>query len=184
MRPCTQRSLSCLSEPPLTARITSSHWQAHLAAQQGADGICRLFGTCELEHRLCLVMRRYASNLSTRIAEGLEPPAVQTLAHALFRTLGQLHAAGIVVQDIKPPNILLDEFDRPVLADFGISVLVSRTTRVVPTSVKGTFNYMAPEAFNPAGFAVEVDLWSMGCVVVEMVTGKMPWDGLQMQQIM
>eukprot|EP00035_Acanthoeca_spectabilis_P027276 m.465989 g.465989 ORF g.465989 m.465989 type:complete len:582 (+) comp24785_c0_seq1:29-1774(+) len=158
--------------------------KAHLAAQQGADGICRLFGTCELEHRLCLVMRRYASNLSTRIEEGLEPPAVQTLAHALFRTLGQLHAAGIVVQDIKPPNILLDEYDRPVLADFGISVLVSRTTRVVPTSVKGTFNYMAPEAFNPAGFGVEVDLWSMGCVVVEMVTGKMPWDGLQMQQIM
>ncbi len=49
--------------------------------------------------------------------------------------------------------------------------------------MKGTSNYMAPEAFVPP-FGVEVDIWSMGCVVVEMSTGKPPWAELNMQQIM
>lgn len=42
--------------------------RAHITAQQGADGVCRLIGTCEKLHRLCLVMRRYECNLATVIA--------------------------------------------------------------------------------------------------------------------
>jgi serine/threonine protein kinase len=53
----------------------------------------------------------------------------------------------------------------------------------VPTSIKGTFNYMAPEAFEPP-LGVEADVWSMACMVLEMSTGQPPWAGLQMQQIM
>ena len=61
----------------------------------------------------------------------------------------QLHRAGVVVQDIKPQNVLLDAYGSPVLADFGIADVIGRTTKVMPTSVKGTFNYMSPEAFEP-----------------------------------
>ena len=53
----------------------------------------------------------------------------------------------------------------------------------MPSSVKGTFNYMAPEAFEPP-FGIEVDIWSLGCVLVEMATGTPPWADLQMQAIM
>jgi serine/threonine protein kinase len=100
----------------------------------------------------------------------------------LCRTLEQLHRAGVVVQDIKAHNVLLDGFGSPVLADFGTADVVGRTTQIMPTSLKGTSNYMAPEAFEPP-FGIEVDVWSMGCLIVEMCTGKPPWAELNMQQI-
>ena len=53
----------------------------------------------------------------------------------------------------------------------------------MPTSIKGTVNYMAPEAFNPP-LGVEADVWSMACLVLEMSTGQRPWGDMPMQQIM
>jgi hypothetical protein len=69
------------------------------------------------------------------------------------------------------------------LADFGIAGVVGRTAQIMPTSLKGTSNYMAPEAFEPP-FGVEVDIWAMGCLIVEMGPGQPPWAELNMQQIM
>eukprot|EP01051_Picozoa_sp_SAG22_P011009 SAG22_NODE_1026_length_5964_cov_7.098039_3_plen_291_part_00 len=149
--------------------------RAHLVAQQGADRVCRVLGTCEKGGRCCLVMKRYTRSLRDVLDEcaaaattaaaadgdragggcgggcggGLPPKVVRHYGRSICRTVAQLHAAGVVVQDIKPENILLDEWGVPVLADFGISAVVQRTTRVTPSTVKGTFNYMAPEAFEP-----------------------------------
>ena len=161
--------------------------KAHMVAQQGADGVCRLFGTCVKDGRLCLVMKRYDTSLAKRLQDcsggGLDVLYVRNIAHHLFQTLDQLHRAGVVVKDIKPDNVLLDTAGRPHIADFGISVVLTKTTRVAQTSVAGTFNYLAPEAYDDAGFGVEVDIWAMGCLLLEMLTGQVPWDGLQMQQI-
>ena len=108
---------------------------------------------------------------------------IQRISHSLCRTLEQLHQAGVVVQDIKPQNVLLDSYGAPVFADFGISRVIGRTTKIMPTSIVGTFNYMAPEAFVPP-LGIEADIWSMGCLIVEMCTGAAPWADMQMQQIM
>ena len=117
---------------------------------QGAEGVCRLLGTCEKNHNLCLVMKRYESSLADVISRGPLPGAeIRRISHSLFRTLEQLHRAGVIVQDIKPQNILLDQYGSPVFADFGIAVVVGRTTKFMPSSMKGTFNYMPPEAFEP-----------------------------------
>ena len=89
-------------------------------------------------------------------------------------------------QDIKPQNILIDSHDEVVLSDFGISEVVRTQTRIMPSRVKGTFNYMAPEAFDPesaGGIGPPADVWSMGCVMVEMLTGAAPWRAMPMQQI-
>lgn len=160
---------------------------AHVVAQNGADGVCRLLGTCEQQGKIYLVMRRYECSLADRLAglsglSGLTDKELRRIGHSLCLTLEQLHAAGVIVSDIKPANVLFDAYDRPVVADFGIAALVGRTTRIVPTSVKGSFNYMAPEALEPP-FGVEADIWSMGSLLVEMHTGKAPWASMQMQQI-
>ena len=49
--------------------------------------------------------------------------------------------------------------------------------------IVGTFNYMAPEAFEPP-LGIEADIWSIGCLIVEMATAEAPWAEMQMQQIM
>eukprot|EP00038_Savillea_parva_P005502 m.156674 g.156674 ORF g.156674 m.156674 type:complete len:522 (-) comp11725_c0_seq9:89-1654(-) len=165
-------------------RAFEKELKAHMEAQQGADGVCRLFGTCLKDGKLCLVMKRYEGNLTSRIREGMDADAIRRTVHRLCETLEQLHAAGIVVKDIKPDNILFDATGRPHFADFGISVVMTQATKFVPTSVSGTFNYLAPEAYNDQGFGVEVDIWAMGCLLIEMCTGIVPWQGLQMQQIM
>jgi hypothetical protein len=158
--------------------------KAHITAQHVSSGVCRLVGTCEKDGTLYLVMKLYNGNLRDRITAGLDVGEARRVAHALSRTLEQLHAAGVIVKDIKPENVLMDEFGQPVLADFGISEVVTRTTRIMPTSVQGTFSYMAPELFESEGHGPEVDVWSLACVVVEMCTGVMPFAGMQMAQIM
>jgi serine/threonine protein kinase len=140
---------------------------------------------------LSLVMKLYeGGSLDKKIRDGtLDADKICRYTHALCRALRQLHGCGLLVRDIKPPNILFDSFDQPVLADFGIAEVVSTATRRLPTSIKGTFNYMAPETFLDAeaggpGIGPPADIWAMACVVVEMHTRKVPWDGMNMQQIM
>jgi serine/threonine protein kinase len=163
-------------------------WVCHVHTRcacvlQGADGVCRLLGTCEKSNRLCLVIKRYERSLADLIKSGpLSAATIRSIGHSLCRTLEQLHRAGVVVQDIKAHNVLLDGFGSPVFADFGIADVIGRTTQIMPTSLKGTSNYMAPEAFEPP-FGIEVDVWSMGCLILEMCTGKPPWAELNMQQI-
>ena len=106
------------------------------------------------------------------------PPPLENIAS---------HHARAGSQDIKPQNILIDAHDEVVLSDFGISEVVRTQTHIMPSSVKGTFNYMAPEAFDPesaGGIGPPADVWSMGCVMVEMLTGAAPWRAMPMQQIM
>jgi mitogen-activated protein kinase kinase kinase len=165
--------------------------KAHVHDVRHCDGICKLYCTYERDHRLRLVMKRYeGGSLDKKIQDGpLDADKICRYAHALLCALRQLHGCGLVVRDIKPPNILFDSFDQPVLADFGIAEVVSTATRRLPTSIKGTFNYMAPETFLDAeaggpGIGPPADVWAMACVVVEMHTGKVPWDGMNMQQIM
>lgn len=151
--------------------------KAHIEAQQRADGVCRLLATCEKNGNFYLVMRRYNCSLADRIATGpsLSDEDVCNIARSLFRTLEQLHAGGFVVRDIKPENILLDRFLCPYLSDFGVSRILE-TTQITPTTVLGTANYMAPEQLSGRAFGVEVDVWAMACVIVQMVTGVAPWN--------
>jgi serine/threonine protein kinase len=136
-------------------------------------------------------MKMYeGGSLDKKIRDGpLDADKICRYAHILCGALRQLHGCGLVVRDIKSPNILFDSFDQPVLADFGIAEVVSTATQGLHTGIRGTFNYMAPETFLDAeaggsGIGPPADVWAMACVVVEMHTRKVPWDGMNMQQIM
>ena len=125
-------------------------------AARHCDGVCILYGTCELQRgpmqgRMCIVMKRYERSLEDAIAEavgaGLNEERVRRYSESLSSTLQELHGSGLVMRDIKPQNILLDaKIDQPVFADFGIAVILETTVHR-GTSIKGTWNYMAPEAF-------------------------------------
>ena len=175
--------------PAMTIRDERAAFQKELTAFMHAarhcDGICVLYGTCELDSRVCMVMKRYVKSLHAVIVEEgkLEESEVRRYAHSLFRTLGQLHDSGLVVRDIKPDNILVDSYGDLVLSDFGISEIMQTATHVAQSQIKGTFAYMAPEAFDDAAVGPPLDVWGMSCVILEMHTGTAPWRGMKMQQI-
>ncbi len=111
------------------------------------------------------------------------PPREQLLAwlRALLEALAHAHAHGIVHRDIKPANILVCHPTDPrpglKLADFGLAHLHREQLEAAPTS--GTPAYMAPEQFDGSGRDVGpwTDLYSLGCVVYRLLTGRPPFSG-------
>jgi serine/threonine protein kinase len=89
---------------------------------------------------------------------------------------------------LKSDNILVDFSGTCKISDFGISKKASEMTRVgkAYTSLKGTIYWMAPEVLSSTGegYDVKVDIWSVGCVAVEMWTGKRPWHPLPFPAVM
>ena len=102
----------------------------------------------------------------------------------IAKALAELHAIGICVRDLKPSNLLEDDFGRLVVADFGVAMLAGATltsTASQTGSGAGTVFYMAPEQHDSEEFGVvtcQADIWAWGCVAVEMLSGVIPWSCL------
>ncbi|MCP4706875.1 MAG: protein kinase [candidate division Zixibacteria bacterium] len=100
-------------------------------------------------------------NLTIQICEGLE----------------KAHQAGIVHRDIKPSNIVIDSDGRPKLLDFGLAT-VQGTEKLTQTgSTLGTIGYMSPEQIEVKEIDHRSDLFSLGVVLYEMITGRLPFKG-------
>eukprot|EP01083_Nonionella_stella_P068185 180826_1 len=107
---------------------------------------------------------------------------VQLYSRQILLGLEYLHMHRIVHRDIKGGNILVDNSGVCKLADFGASRRLSDTTIERPThSLHGTPYWMAPEVIKQTGHGRQADIWSMGCTVIEMLTGRPPWYKFQTQ---
>ncbi|KAI9825544.1 MAG: Suppressor of Sensor Kinase (SLN1) [Phylliscum demangeonii] len=124
---------------------------------------------------------------------------IQVYALQLLEGLAYLHEAGVVHRDIKPENILLDHQGVIKYVDFGAAKIIARQGKTIGgehhastsstprsptaghgTSMTGTPMYMSPEAIKGHGDGRlgAVDVWSLGCVILEMATGRRPWASL------
>ncbi|PMD17509.1 BOS4, mitogen-activated protein kinase [Hyaloscypha hepaticicola] len=113
---------------------------------------------------------------------------IMVYALQLLEGLAYLHESGIVHRDIKPENILLNHNGVIKYVDFGAAKVIARQGKTLVAaeagkankSMTGTPMYMSPEVIkgeNP-GRAGAVDVWSLGCVILEMATGRRPWASL------
>ncbi|KAL5222173.1 hypothetical protein ABZP36_026886 [Zizania latifolia] len=93
----------------------------------------------------------------------------------ILHGLEYLHRNGIIHRDIKGANILVDNKGCIKLADFGASKQVEKLVMTAKT-MKGTPYWMAPEVIVGSGHDFSADIWSVGCTVIEMATGKTPWS--------
>ncbi|MFB6849818.1 serine/threonine-protein kinase [Streptomyces sp. NPDC056373] len=116
--------------------------------------------------------------LKSRIAEGpLTCEAAAALGEALAEALAHAHEEGIVHRDVKPSNILLDSSGRAHLTDFGISRVLDATTRTAPDTLTGTAAYLSPEQVLGRPVGRPADIYALGLVLLESLTGRLEYDG-------
>ena len=93
-----------------------------------------------------------------------------------------LHDQGIVHRDLKPANIFLEK-GLAKIGDYGLSKYISTSRRAGQTDSVGTFHYMAPE-IGKGEYGKEIDIYSLGIILYEMLTGTVPFDGESTQEIL
>ena len=104
----------------------------------------------------------------------LEPARAVALLGQVADALDAAHAAGIVHRDVKPHNILV-EGERAYLSDFGLAKAFAGTGAGSGASIVGTVEYMAPEQWRGERVGPAADVYSLGCVLYEALTGIVPY---------
>uniref|UniRef100_A0A0C9S3I4 mitogen-activated protein kinase kinase kinase n=1 Tax=Wollemia nobilis TaxID=56998 RepID=A0A0C9S3I4_9CONI len=106
----------------------------------------------------------------------LSEPVIKIYTRQILSGLAYLHSMNTVHRDIKGANLLVDTLGKIKLADFGMAKHINGPA--TPLSLKGSPYWMAPEVITQknTGHDLAVDIWSLGCTVIEMATGKPPWS--------
>jgi predicted Ser/Thr protein kinase len=106
----------------------------------------------------------------------LDPELAARVVFQVAAALDAAHAKGLVHRDVKPANVLIEGAERAYLTDFGLTREVSSESGVTGTGVVlGTIDYMAPEQVAGAKLDARADIYSLGCVLWEALTGQVPF---------
>jgi len=114
--------------------------------------------------------------------QGLPLPQVLAWIHGIGAGVAYLHDRGIVHRDLKPGNIFSSE-GLVKVGDYGLSKFISCSRRSGHTESIGTVHYMAPEVAN-GRYGKEIDIYAMGVILYEMLTGRVPFDGESVGEVL
>lgn len=164
------------SDPAVVARFER---EAKSAALLSHPNIVTVFELGQCDGRHYIAMEYVEGNTLAELITHGPLPEDQALGLALqvAEGLAAAHAADIVHRDIKPANILIDRTGRARICDFGLARLSSSATLTRTGSAMGTAAYMPPEQFQGGVVDHRADIWSLGAVAYEMITGRKPFEG-------
>ncbi|KAL6523085.1 hypothetical protein OROHE_016380 [Orobanche hederae] len=140
--------------------------------------IVQYYGSHLNEERLSVYLEYVSGGSIHKLLQEYGPfgePVIQNYTRQILSGLAYLHGRNTVHRDIKGANILVDPNGEVKLADFGMAKHITSCSSML--SFKGSPYWMAPEVvMNTNGYSLPVDLWSLGCTILEMATSKPPWS--------
>jgi len=154
--------------------------EAKAASSIDHPNICTVYDVDQtVDGQMFIAMAYYeGESLKFRIAKGrLRIDQATDIAIQIAQGLAEAHQHGIIHRDIKPANVLITRNGVAKIVDFGLAKL-SGATKVTKTgSTLGTVAYMAPEQLQGSDVDARADIFSLGVVLYEMLTGKTPFRG-------
>ncbi|PWM77601.1 MAG: Stk1 family PASTA domain-containing Ser/Thr kinase [Phascolarctobacterium sp.] len=154
--------------------------EAQSAARLSNPSIINIFDVCEEGGKSFIVMEYVEGKTLKDLLEEkgrLTPYQAVKIACDIAAGLSHAHKRNIIHCDIKPHNILITENMMPKIADFGIARMISSMTMVYTNSVIGSVHYLSPEQASGKPITAQSDIYSLGIVLYEMLTGHVPFDG-------
>lgn len=139
--------------------------------------VARVFEHGLVENYLYIGMEYLpGGDLRLDIDAGMAPKRAQKYAEQIAAALGAIHGAGIIHRDLKPANILMRMTGEAVLADFGIAKQIGSGLALTQNNIAlGTPYYMSPEQATASPLDVRSDLYALGVLLFEMLTGRPPY---------
>jgi serine/threonine-protein kinase len=165
--------------PMLVERFVA---EARLLALLNHPNIVKVFDIGEMVDETPYILMEHVAGIDLgewlRRHEQLSLKRVLRILRQVASALDYLHAQGIVHRDIKPPNIMVDPDagDAVKLLDFGIAVREGTSDVTFGSGLLGTPAYMAPEQVAGSGCGKSADLYALGALALELLTGKPPYD--------
>ena len=176
--------------------LDALHCEVALLSDLVHVNIVRYLGY-DIEPGFINVFLEYVSGGSVSSALSLMGPFPETLMRSVtlqvINGIKYLHDRQIIHRDVKGANskyklmvVLIDDDGKAKISDFGISKKLQTLayTRSSVMSLQGSVFWMAPEVIKGKGYSAKVDIWSLGCVVLEMATGDHPWEKVDEFQIL
>lgn len=163
-------------DPDLARRLAQ---EARALEGFAHPGLVRLLDTGVNGDKAFLVMDYVDGlNLAEILRRGpIEPRGTAALGASVAGALAYVHERGIVHRDVKPANILLNRDGDARLGDFGIARLIDVSTLTLDGTTLGTAAYMAPEQLKDHQVGPAADIWSLGLVLLECMTGERVYQG-------
>lgn len=167
-----------LRDDPSTKR--RFHREAMAATQLNDPHIVGIYDVGE-DHGLQYMVMQYVkgTDLKAYIRKHYPIPLPQVIdiMEQVLSAVATAHAHGIIHRDLKPQNILIDENKNVKITDFGIAVAVSQDSLTQTNTLMGSVHYLSPEQARGSIATKQSDIYSLGIILFELLTGKVPFEG-------
>ena len=167
-----------LRDDPSTKR--RFHREAMAATQLNDPHIVGIYDVRE-DHGLQYMVMQYVkgTDLKAYIRKHYPIPFPQVIdiMEQVLSAVATAHAYGIIHRDLKPQNILIDENKNVKITDFGIAVAVSQDSLTQTNTLMGSVHYLSPEQARGSIATKQSDIYSLGIILFELLTGKVPFEG-------